>query len=127
MSGYPQKVKQLSLSHHSRFLATGGGEQICIWDFSGKGPAGTKPTISNGHVDVVADVAFQPRGELLASLGRDGALLWWNTRRGAKPLALGIQESGGCKVAWSPTGTVVAALHESGVVASWRTPALLKD
>ena len=43
MSGYSTKVRELSWHANSRFLATGGGPAVVVWDFSGKGPAGSKP------------------------------------------------------------------------------------
>ena len=40
MSGYETKVKYLSFDHTSRWLATSGGRDACIWDCSGEGPEG---------------------------------------------------------------------------------------
>ena len=44
MSGYSTKVRELSWHANSRFLATGGGPAVVVWDFSGKGPAVVNPS-----------------------------------------------------------------------------------
>ena len=62
MSGYPVKVRELSWDHQSRYLATGGGPTPCVWDCSGKGPAGTQPLHLDAHQDNVNALAFQRRG-----------------------------------------------------------------
>ena len=68
MSGYPSKVRELSWDFTGRFLATGGGDVICVWDCGGsKGPEGTTPKMLEGHGATVSAVAWQRRGFLLAS------------------------------------------------------------
>ncbi len=67
MTGYPQKVKELSWDSSSRFLATGGGEQVTIWDCSGKGPAGSTPISFELHLKPLTALAFQNNGPILAS------------------------------------------------------------
>jgi WD40 repeat protein len=49
MNGYQTKVRELSWDSSSRYLATGGSDQITVWDFSGKGPSGSKPIVFAGH------------------------------------------------------------------------------
>ena len=51
MWGFPTKVLELSWDSSGRWLATGGGASICLWDCSGKGPAGRKPREFQGHVN----------------------------------------------------------------------------
>ena len=58
MSGYETKVKHLSYDHTSRWLATSGGREACIWDCSGDGPEGREPMMLPHNARVVA-VAFQ--------------------------------------------------------------------
>ena len=43
MSGYQTKVRELSWDATSRYLATGGSQEVTVWDCSGRGPAGTEP------------------------------------------------------------------------------------
>jgi hypothetical protein len=49
MSGYPTKIRELSWHANSRSLATAGGPSVVVWDFSGKGPAGSKPISLDHH------------------------------------------------------------------------------
>ena len=73
MSGYETKVKQLSFDHGSRWLATSGGRDACIWDCSGAGPEGREPTMLPHEAPVCA-VAFQNRHGLLATASQDGVV-----------------------------------------------------
>jgi len=67
MSGYESKVKHLSSDQNSRWLATGGGRDACIWDCAGEGPEGREPAML--HDAPVCAVAFQNAHNLLASAG----------------------------------------------------------
>ncbi|MDR3606262.1 MAG: WD40 repeat domain-containing protein [Oligoflexia bacterium] len=128
MSGYPVKVKELAWSPDSRYLATGGGAELTIWDFSGKGPAGSKPLVRSGHVELIAGMEFQPKkgSAFLASLGKEGALFFWNLEGRKKPLGLGyrVGQGEGSRLAWSPDGAAVVTGYASGEVCLWRAPAL---
>ncbi len=102
MSGYPNKVRELSWDHSSRYLATGGGAEVAVWDCSGKGPSNSKPIILPGHEQRVSAVAYQRRGAMLASGGDDGRVVVWQPSskkllRGAAQLSDPISQ-----LAWSP-------------------------
>ena len=45
MRGFGAKVRQLAWHRGSRWLATGGGQTISVWDCSGKGPEGRTPLL----------------------------------------------------------------------------------
>ena len=45
MSGYETKVRFLSFDQSSRWLATSGGRDACIWDCAGAGPEGREPAM----------------------------------------------------------------------------------
>ena len=78
MYGYATKVRELAWDFTSRFLATGGGPMVCIWDCGGpSGPEDTKPQMLEGHEENLTAVAFQARGYLLASSGLDGRVFLW--------------------------------------------------
>lgn len=72
MSGYDAKVRSLAWHHSGRYLATDGGQELMVWDCSGKGPAGSTPRILEGHPARVSSLAYQKTGHLLAS-GCQGA------------------------------------------------------
>ena len=64
----------------SRYLATGGGPVVCIWDCQAgpKGPEGSQPPMLEGHDEErSAALAYQARGFLLASAGLDGRVFLW--------------------------------------------------
>jgi WD40 repeat protein len=101
MTGYPTKVRELSWDCTSRYLATGGGPIPCVWDTSGKGPAGTEPLQFEAHQDNVSCLAFQPRGTLLASGGEDGLVALWQPGKQQGPLALARHPSPVATLLWS--------------------------
>ena len=51
MSGYMTKVRELAWDSTSRYLATGGGPVVCLWDCKAgpSGPEGTRPQMLEGH------------------------------------------------------------------------------
>ena len=61
MSGYAGKVRELAWHHGGRYLATGGSEQIMVWDCGGHGPSGTTPRILEGHTERITALAYQAR------------------------------------------------------------------
>ena len=116
MSGYPTKVRELAWDRTSRYLATGGGPVPCVWDVSGKGPAGTKPLQFEAHEGCVTALAFQHSGPLLASAGADGLVALWQPGRHKRPLARARFGSGITQMAWSPDDRRLGTGTESGGV-----------
>jgi WD40 repeat protein len=116
MSGYPSKVKELSWDSGSRYLATGGGPMPCVWDCSGKGPAGTTPLQYESHTDRVSALAFQHQGLLLATGGLDTLLALWGVGQKKTPLVLEYQPSPVSQLAWSPDDKHLALGTERGDV-----------
>lgn len=115
MSGYEGKVRYLSFDHDSRWLATSGGRDACVWDCSGEGPEGRAPLMLPHEAPVCA-VAFQNNHGLLATAAQDGALHLWSPER-AQPLrAAAHMPAAATKLAWSPDDQFLAAGAESGTV-----------
>jgi WD40 repeat protein len=119
MSGYPVKVRELSWDHTSRYLATGGGAVPCVWDVSGKGPAGTRPLQFEGHKANVTGLAFQHSGPLLASAGADGQVMLWHPGKHKRALAQAQAGSGITQVAWSADDQRLVVGTESGAVRAY--------
>jgi WD40 repeat protein len=116
MTGYPMKVRELAWDPKGRFLASGGGPQPTIWDFSGKGPQGSKPRILEGHEGNLVEVAFRNRETILASAAEDGQVLIWNPLKPKRPLARAASGSPLVKACWRPQDDQIAIADSSGVV-----------
>lgn len=115
MSGYETKVKHLSFDHTSRWLATGGGRDACVWDCSGEGPEGRDPAMLP-HEAPVSGVAFQHAHGLLATASADGVVRIWSPER-KQPLRATVKMPVmATKLAWSPDDRLLAIGTEKGAV-----------
>lgn len=115
MSGYETKVKHLSFDQTSRWLATSGGREACIWDCSGAGPEGREPAMLPHEAPVCA-LAFQGAHGLLATASQDGVVQLWSPER-AKPLRATVRmPTPATKLAWSPDDRLLAIGTEKGAV-----------
>ncbi len=115
MSGYESKVKELSFDHTSRWLATGGGKDCCIWDCAGNGPEGREPAMLPHDAKVCA-VAFQHRHGLLATAAQDGVVQLWSPER-KQPLRATVKmPAAATKLVWSPDDALLAIGSEKGIV-----------
>lgn len=122
MSGYPRKVRELSWDATGRYLATGGGEVPCVWDFSGKGPAGTTPAQLQAHEFPVNALAYQHSGPLLASADADGLVALWRPQKSKKALGIAVSDTGATCLAWSPNDKWLAVGHDCGRIAVFPCP-----
>ena len=115
MSGYEGKVKHLAFDHTSRWLATAGGHDACIWDCSGAGPEGRTPAMLP-HESPVSGLAFQGSHGLLASAASDGTVMLWSIER-KQPLRATVKmPHAPTRLAWSPDDRQLAIGSEKGVV-----------
>ena len=115
MSGYETKVKHLSYDHTSRWLATSGGREACIWDCSGEGPEGREPAMLPHEAPICA-LAFQNAHSLLATASADGTVQLWSPER-PKPLRATVKmPAAATKLAWSPDDRHLAIGSEKGAV-----------
>lgn len=115
MSGYETKVKHLSYDHTSRWLATSGGREACIWDCSGEGPEGREPAMLPHEAPICA-LAFQNTHGLLATASADGTVQLWSPER-PKPLRATVKmPAAATKLAWSPDDRHLAIGSEKGAV-----------
>ncbi|NJR72193.1 MAG: hypothetical protein HC782_03825 [Gammaproteobacteria bacterium] len=116
MWGYPTKVRELAWDRTSRYLATGGGPIVTVWDCSGKGPEGTTPLQLNAHREFLSALAFQQGGALLASADNDGQIVLWAPGKARNPLAQMSYGAAATQIAWSPDDRYLAAGSAEGVV-----------
>jgi WD40 repeat protein len=107
MSGYETKVRELSFSSDSRWLATGGSRDACVWDCTGAGPEGREP-VALPHADRVCAVAFQHAHGLLATAAHDGEVALWSLDHGEARLAVVKLTNPPTTLAWSPDDTRLA-------------------
>lgn len=113
MNGYQTKVRELSWDCSSRYLASGGGEQVIVWDFSGRGPAGSKPQMFSGHHSFISVLAFSPTGAKLASGGLDGVVIVRDLNDKQRTFRA-EGDSAVSTLAWSPSGSQLAVGFASG-------------
>jgi WD40 repeat protein len=78
LTGHSGAVKGVAFSPDGRILASGGGNQIILWDVARRVRLG-KPLTD--HRGTVGAVVFSPDGRILATGGDDGIVLWDVTRR----------------------------------------------
>lgn len=115
MSGYEGKVKHLSFDQTSRWLATSGGRDCCVWDCAGDGPEGREPAMLPHEAPVCA-VAFQHGHGLLATGSADGVVQLWSPER-KQPLRATVRMPvAATKFAWSPDDSLLAIGSERGAV-----------
>ena len=117
MRGYDGKVELVGWSDNSRYLATCTGNEIVLWDFSGRGPEGTKPIVLSGHTDRVDAFAWQSGGEHFVSGGRDWRLNLWRPGKATQPLDVQMLDSEISATRWSPDGKRLAVGEKNGRVA----------
>ena len=120
MSGYETRLKELSFSHDSMWLATGGGRDVCVWDCAGAGPEGREPLQLPQTARTTA-VAFQNQHGLLATGDASGAFtLWAPTRK--NPLVAEVKmPSAATKFAWRAGDSLLAVGTEKGAVYVFKT------
>ncbi|MGV0807416.1 WD40 repeat domain-containing protein [Mycolicibacterium setense] len=122
MSGYPTKISTLAFSPDSALLASGGGRDVTVWDFTGPGPRGRTPRLLRAHEVTVTAVAWSPDGELLASAAGDGRVGVWEARRGVPghPMAAMdslSEQSPATAIGWDAAGRLLAGWADATVVA----------
>jgi WD40 repeat protein len=114
MRGYDGRVQLVGWSDHSKYLASCTGNELVLWDFSGRGPEGTRPLVLSGHTDRVDGFAWQPGGEHLASGGRDWRLVLWRPGKAREPFDVQMTDGDISALRWSPDGKRLAVGGKQG-------------
>jgi WD40 repeat protein len=122
MSGYPSKVEQLAFRDDGRWMASACLSELTVWDFGGKGPAGSAPAYGTAHERHITALAWEPGGDRLATAGADGRIaIWPSPRKAATPIdPLDVIEdpTSASSVAWLPTGAGVLIGRADGTIES---------
>lgn len=117
MRGYEGKLDLVGWRDDSRYLASCAGNEIVLWDFSGRGPEGTKPIVLSGHTGKVDSFSWQPGGEHLVSGGRDWRLSLWRPGKATQPIDVQLLDEEASVVRWSPDGKRLLAGDKKGRLA----------
>ncbi len=72
-----------------------------------------------GHHDEVYYVEFSPRGDLLASAGKDGTVLVWDTSRWQLVRKIVAAQTEVNVAAFSPDGKTIATVDDDGMLKLW--------
>lgn len=116
MWGFATKVLELSWSASGRWLATGGGASISLWDCSGKGPAERRPRVYEASLNKLTQLAFQPDGEMLASADADAFLFVWHPIKHDKIVGgLSLSADATC-LRWCKGGRLAVGQRDGNVV-----------
>lgn len=117
MSGYRLKPKALAWDRAGTLLATSGDATVTCWNFSGKGPEGTRPVLLEGHQAPVSALAFDPSSERLASGAEDTGVIVWSPRKSRRAQRFAFLDDQVTVVAWANEGGVLLAADAVGGVA----------
>jgi WD40 repeat protein len=120
MSGYETRLKELSFSHDSKWLATGGGRDACVWDCSGAGPEGREPLLLP-HESRVCAMAFQHTYGLLASGAANGEFTLWAPSRKNPMVAEVKMPSAATRFAWRADDALLAVGTAQGQIFVFKT------
>jgi WD40 repeat protein len=119
MSGYPAKIRSMSWTSDSRFLAVSGADTVTSWDFTGNGPSGRAPE-EFGYVFncVVTQVAAHPKTHVVAGGYNDGTVLIGHVTKGDAIIARGGDGAPITQLLWTPDGEMLIAATATGTVAT---------
>ena len=100
----------------ARSATAAAGDQLVMWDFSGKGPEGSRPQQLAGHTDRIDCLAFQPGGNFLVSGGRDWRLSLWWPGKSLTALDAHLTDSEPSCLRWSPDARFIAVGERGGTL-----------
>ena len=118
MTGFETKVQHIAWNESSRYLANASFDVISLWDFSGKGPKGSRPIELTGHTGRIVGIGYlKTAPEILVSAATDGAVcLWRPTAKGRSLIARNDTHLALSALAISPQSSTVAVGTEDGEV-----------
>ncbi len=101
----------LAISPSGKLLACGAEDDIILYDIDG----GKIAQRLEGHLDVVAAVAFSPNGETLASTAKDKTLRFWNLKEGKEVSAIKGLPLDAAELIFSADGKKIAVVYRGRV------------
>lgn len=123
MGGYAKKPQALAWSADSKHLATTGEDAVIVWNFSGKGPEGSRPLMLQHHLRAPEQLAAHPKKPLLLSGSPDKTLVLWDLKLGEAPQASATLDDAVTTLAFHPALPMAFATAASGALtAYWIDP-----
>ena len=120
MSGYPSKIERIGFRHDGRWLAVACLGEITVWDFGGRGPAGTAPASASGHDQHIEDLDWDPSGKSVATGGAEGRTIVWAapTRAGEdlSPLTALESDAATSRLRWAGKDSLLVGRADGGLV-----------
>jgi WD40 repeat protein len=118
MTGFESKVQHIAWNEKSVQLANASFNVISLWDFSGRGPSGSRPKELISHTGRIVALDYLPtHPHLLVSAATDGSVCVWKPQKsGSSPVArfdTGLSLSA---MALSPCSTSLAMGSNDGDV-----------
>lgn len=115
MSGYGAKIRSLSFTRKGHFLATGGGEAVVCWPFTGGGPMGKAPVQFGGeNGTAVTAVATNPKLDLIAAGYESGTVILGQPGQDRTVSVVGGKGDPVTTLCWNPEGDVLLVGTEGG-------------
>jgi len=118
MTGFETKVQHIAWNESSRYLANASLDVVALWDFSGRGPKGSRPIELTGHTGRIVGIGYlKTAPEILVSAATDGAVcLWRPTTKGRLLIARHDTHLSLSALAISPESSQVAVGTDDGEV-----------
>ena len=117
-----RKPSELAFDQSGQFLATGGSDQITVWNFHGDGPEGTYPSKLLLHPESITSLAFSNQGKVLASGSKDGSVFVWllDQHGDGSPLGGAFVDERISGLQWHPSDSSLAAIDVNGGFHVWK-------
>lgn len=118
---HPAPVQQVVVSSDG-YLATAGDDTIArLWKLPGQSPGqalGQAPIELKGHQNPIYGIAFNPDGQLIATVSQDQTVRLWNLS-GEEITHFQVSQGATFSVVFSSDGQQIITTGEDGIVRAW--------
>lgn len=120
LRGYNLAIRAVAFSPNAQQLAVAFSGSADFWLLDLEQTF--NPTVLEGHIFRVNNLAYAPHGELLASASRDATIRLWDVDLGETRHVLRGHQDGVLRVAFSPDGSMLASGSQDDTVILWGLP-----